>query len=240
MLATAFASNVEPGRLRRDAVPVRTPPVGTLAESLAHGAVRPYNAREHIFCEGDVAAHVFRVESGNVCIYRMVPDGRRQVIDFAYPGDIIGLGALRVHAASAQATSKIRVRCIPTATLHEIAQSDPAFGLKLYEAMAQELIAARELLFTISQRTAAERLAAFLLALSRRNQRHGDDPSEIVLPMTRADIADFLGLTIETVSRNFTKFRAEGLIDIEQCILVTILDAKRLGDHVDGICRISI
>ena len=86
----------------------------------------------------------------------------------------------------------------------------------------------------MSQRTATERLAAFLMALSRRNERRGEDPTEIVLPMTRTDIADFLGLTIETVSRTFTKFRSEHLIDLEQNILVTIREAGALEQMAEG------
>ena len=164
----------------------------------------------------------------------MLADGRRQVVDFAYPGDIIGLGALDTHATSAQATTKTRVRCIPTATLHDVAARNAGLSRKLYEALSHELLAAREHLFTVTQCTAAERLAAFLLALSRRNGRRGENPDEIVLPMTRTDIADFLGLTIETVSRTFSKFRADGLIELEHCILVTLLDADGLAEAASG------
>jgi CRP/FNR family transcriptional regulator len=96
------------------------------------------------------------------------------------------------------------------------------------------LLASRELLFTVGRCTASERLAAFLMGLSRRNQRNGADPDEFVLPMTRWDIADFLGLTIETVSRSFTKLREEGIIDIEQCVLVTIVDHAALARIAEG------
>jgi CRP/FNR family transcriptional regulator len=162
----------------------------------------------------------------------MLPDGRRQVVDFAYPGDLIGLGALGEHTVSAQVTETSRLTAFPIASVHEVARHDLSLGLKLYEAMSQELMAARELLITVCQRTASERIAAFLLALSRRNRRRGSTVDEIVLPMTRTDIADFLGLTIETVSRTLTKLRVDGFIDIEQCILVTI------RDHV-GLTRVA-
>jgi CRP-like cAMP-binding protein len=210
----------------------------SLADRLGAGTLRTVDARDHVFREGDRASHVYQVELGHVCIYRMVHDGRRQVIDFAYPGDFIGLGALGTHAANAQATAKTRIRCVPVATLHEVARHDQQLGLDLYEAMSRELLQARELLFTVSHRTAAERLAGFLLALSRRNERRGAQPDEIVLPMTRTDIADFLGLTIETVSRTFTKFRNDGLIDLEQCILVTIRDAAALTAIAEGTVEI--
>lgn len=206
----------------------------SFADEMLTGPTRVIDAREHLFCEGDRAAHVYLVEAGHVCIYRMMPDGRRQVIDFAYPGDVIGLGALGTHATNAQATIKTWVRSIPVATLHTVAASDAKLGRKLYEALSQELLAAREHLFTVSQCTASERVATFLLALSRRNGRRGENPAEIVLPMTRNDIADFLGLTIETVSRTFSRFRADRLIAIEHCILVTLIDAEGLAAVATG------
>jgi CRP/FNR family transcriptional regulator len=232
MLATAFA----PVTQHEFAAPL--PSVRRTSDALSdrfeQHATRPLAAKEHLFCEGDKATHVYRVEAGHICIYRTMSDGRRQVIDFAYPGDVIGLGAIGEHAVNALASVKTLVRCLPVTTLTDLAQADPRLGMKLYEAISRELLAARELLFTVSQRTASERLASFLLGLSRRNARRSENPGEIVLPMTRSDIADFLGLTIETVSRTFTKFRNDGLIDLEQCILVTILDAAGLEALATG------
>lgn len=239
MLATAFSATPEftPPALRRTSSVVEKTaraPVDALTFRIAGGNIRVLDAKEHLFCEGDPASHVYLVEAGHICTYRMMSDGRRQVIDFAYPGDMVGLGALGEHAVNAQATVKSRVRCVPLAVLHAVSRDDSRLGQQLYEAVSKELLAARELLFTVSQRTATERLASFLLALSRRNARHGADPTQIVLPMTRTDIADFLGLTIETVSRTFTKFRSDGLIDLEQCILVTLLDAEALAQVAAG------
>lgn len=234
MLATAFTTTVD----AEDHAPAaeRLAPIerDALAERLSRGQARTIEAKEHLFCEGDAASHVYRVEVGHICIYRMMPDGRRQVVDFAYPGDLIGLGALVEHADSAQAMERTVVRALPLATLRELAQSDTRLGIMLYEALSRELMAARELLFTVSQRTAAERIAAFLVALSRRNAKRGENGNEIVLPMTRMDIADFLGLTIETVSRTLTKLRLEGVIDLEQCILVTILKPEALAQLAQG------
>jgi CRP-like cAMP-binding protein len=240
MLAIASASNVETvtSTSHRPVAVARNTRGDALADRLGAGTLRTVDARDHVFRDGDLASHVYKVEVGHVCIYRMVHDGRRQVIDFAYPGDFIGLGALGTHAANAQATTKTRIRCVPIAILHDVVRNDQRLGLELYEAMSRELLQARELLFTVSQRTAAERLAGFLLALSRRNERRGDHSDEIVLPMTRTDIADFLGLTIETVSRTFTKFRNDGLIDLEQCILVTIRDAGALAAIADGAIEV--
>ncbi len=233
MLATAFAMPAD----AHDHLPAaRMPLVETdvLADRLARGQPRSLEAKEHLFCEGDAATHVYRVMVGHICIYRMMPDGRRQVVDVAYPGDIIGLGALGDHTDSAQAMERTVVRAMPVAVLRELAQTDTRLGLKLYEALSRELLAARELLFTVSQRTAVERVAAFLQALSRRAERRGEAADEIVLPMTRMDIADFLGLTIETVSRTLTKLRHDGVIDLEQCILVNIRKPDALARLARG------
>lgn len=238
MLATAVTSTATPSARKLSApVPSHTRDGSSVADQFDGGAVRTFNSKEYIYREGDCANNVYRVEAGHICIYRVLPDGRRQVIDFAYPGDVVGLGAMGEHASSAQATSRTLVRCLPVQALHDIIKRDARVGLRVYEALSHELLAARELLFTVSQRTAAERLAGFLLALSHRNARRGEDAKEIVLPMTRTDIADFLGLTIETVSRTFTKFRVDGMIDLEQCVLVTINDVGALMQVACGGCE---
>ncbi|MDX2158373.1 MAG: helix-turn-helix domain-containing protein [Hyphomicrobiaceae bacterium] len=234
MLTTAFTVDSDHDHPMTGGGLAHREPQDALAERLAAGVAHTLEAREHLFCEGDQATHVYRVEVGHICIYRMMPDGRRQVVDFAYPGDVIGLGALGEHADSAQAMERTVVRGLPVATLKDLARFDSQLGIKLYEALSRELLAARELLFTVSQRTAAERVAAFLMALSRRNERRGEKPDEIVLPMTRMDIADFLGLTIETVSRTFTRLRTDGVIDLEQCILVTIRNPGALQALAEG------
>ncbi len=225
MLATTN-SQIDDAQLRHPAA--RPSGCEDLTRSLPEGKIRVVAAGEHVYREGDTATHVYCIEAGHVCIYRVLPDGRRQIVTFAYPGDFIGLGAIHDHATSAQAGAKTRLKSFPIANLQESARFDATLGLRLYAAVSEELAAAHDLLMTVSHRSAGERLAAFLLALSRRNGRRGGNACEIVLPMTRTDIADFLGLTIETVSRTFTKFRLEGLIDLEQCVIVTICDLKAL------------
>ena len=205
-----------------------------LDERLDGAPVRQFAAREHVCYEGDRKFHVYKVEIGAVCLYKTTPDGRRQIVDFAYPGDYVGLGALDTHVFSAQAISPTRLKCLAVAALRQRAERDPRLGLKLYEAVSHELQAARDLLVTVGQRNATGRVAAFLLALSRRNERDGHDPGTFVLPMTRSDIADFLSLTIETVSRTFSKLKLQGLIDLPHSAVVEILDAKALEELASG------
>lgn len=204
-----------------------------LDERLAQGSVRRIESKEHVYCEGDPRTHVFQVEQGVVAVYKTLVDGRRQIIDFAYPGDLIGLGVQREHVLSAQAVCTAKVRCLQTAALERAAESNAKLAIKLYRAVCHELAATRHLLVTVGQRSAAERLASFLLTLHRRL----GEPSSmtVTLAMRRSDIADLLGLTIETVSRTLAKLRTMGLINIEQGgSTVHIRDYARLEELASG------
>jgi CRP/FNR family transcriptional regulator len=228
----SLASAPVPTLMRRS--PSRSTGAEFLDRSLSSGQTRLYAAKQHLFCEGDPASEFFMIEAGNVCIYSVLPDGRRQVIDFAYPGDVVGLGADGEHTLNAEAMAATRVRCLPTATIEAAVCRDPRLGLKLYEAVSRQLGDARHRLMSMGRCDAAERLAGFLLALLRRGKRAAAAGREIVLPMTRSDIADYLGLTTETVSRTFTRFRQEGLITIDQGILIAIRDLPALQRLADG------
>jgi CRP/FNR family transcriptional regulator len=213
---------------------ISSQPVRGFEQTLAQAPLRRVEAKEFVFAEGDPTTHVFRVETGAVALYRILADGRRQIVGFAYAGDLVGLGAEGEHVMNAQAIKPTRLRCLPSATLHHSASRDPMLGLKLYQALALELAATRDLILTTGQRSAVERVVSFLLAFSRRSEREGKDPFEFELPMTRADIGDFLGLTLETVSRSFGKLRSLGLIDLPRSCQVRIIDLEGLENLADG------
>jgi CRP/FNR family transcriptional regulator len=208
--------------------------LGGLDQTLAQASLRRVEAKEFVFAEGDPTTHVFRVETGAVALYKVLADGRRQIMGFAYPGDLIGLGAQGEHVMNAQAIKPTRLRCLAVAALHRSAATDPALGFKLYEALARELAATRDLMLTTGQRSASERVVSFLLAFSRRSARNGQDACDFELPMTRADIGDFLGLTIETVSRTFTKLKTIGLIELPQANRVKLVDLDALESLAAG------
>lgn len=212
----------------------RSPESRTGLARLERGSVRRFMSKEHVFCEGDPRTHVFQIEEGVVTIYRMLTDGRRQIIDFAYPGEFIGLGASAEHYFSAEATSATRVRCYGASALEETAARDPGLALQLYKAVSLELAAARALLVAIGQRSALERVATFLTMLSRRSGSGNGSERVVHLPMRRADIGDFLGLTIETVSRTITKLRVMRVIKIAHGADIEILDAERLEELSEG------
>jgi CRP/FNR family transcriptional regulator len=209
-------------------------PQRTLEEQFSRAPVRAICAKEHAFAEGDSRTHLFRVESGAICLYKVMSDGRRQVLGFAYPGDLVGFGSHDSYQFNAQATKPTQLRLLSWNAVQHTARLDPALSLKLYEAISNELAAAHDLLLTTGQRSAAERLAAFLLAMSRRAEHNGQDPAVVDLPMTRADIGDFLGLTIETVSRTFTKLRQQRIIDLAQSAHVQLLDIEALEELAEG------
>lgn len=234
MLATGTELNLSQPRTSLRQMQGARSPAESLEDQIGHGTLRGFEAKEHIFTEGDKKTFVYVVVSGAVCLYKILPDGRRQVIDFAFPGDMIGLGSGTVEVLNAQATVATRVRCLPTGIVQRAAGQDPRIALRLYEALSRELTAMRDHLICVGQRSAMERVAGFLLSLSERNEAKGGDPLTIELRMTRTDIGDFLGLTIETVSRTFSKLKALGAIEIDQGTTIRLADIELLEALSEG------
>lgn len=245
MLATGTNFNVSSATAIRR--PIEIPSAGTvslenyraklgnsLEDCLAQGALRGFEAKAHVFNEGDPKEFVYTVVTGAVCLYRILSDGRRQVIDFAYPGDVVGLGAGSIETFNAQTTVATRVKCLAISSLRSAARRDPGVAMGLYEALSQQLMAMGNHLVCVGQQSATERLVIFLLTLSRRNQEKGRDRETIELRMTRNDIGDFLGVTIETVSRTFSKLKYLGLIEIDQGTKIRLMDIEQLEAMADG------
>ena len=212
----------------------RSPAPASMDGWLQLGSVQSVPTREEIFFEGDEARNVFEVLDGIVCAYRILPDGERHIVSFYYPGDVIGNCSLGTYAYSAQALTPVRVRRIPRTVLERSMVQRPELAQRFLRLAAIELAATRDHLLCLAAKSAEAKLAAFLLALSRRNEEQGEDPDRITLPMTRLDIADYLGLTIETVSRTLSKFKRNGLIDLPRTTTVNLRDADRLASLADA------
>lgn len=204
----------------------------------AGGIVRDVGTKAHLFTEGDAKSHVYKILSGAICLYRVLADGRRQVIEFALEGDVIGMGYAPIESCSAQAMGQTRVNCFPVSILLKAAKQDSSIALGLYEALSRDLVATREHLQCVGKRGATERLASFLVSLSRRSEERGSDPFSIKLAMNRVDIADFLGMTIETVSRTFTKLKQQRLIEIDRNTTIQLCDRTALSRLAEGEARI--
>jgi CRP/FNR family transcriptional regulator, anaerobic regulatory protein len=213
---------------------IATQPAAEFEKTLAQAPLCRVEAKEFLFAEGDTSTHLYRIETGALALHKILADGHRQVVGFAYPGDLIGLGNQGEHLMNAQAIKTTRLRCLPLSTLHQSVAKDPPLGFRLYEALGWELATGRDLMLTTGQRSATERVIGFLLAFSRRNDRKGEDPTRFELPMTRGDISDFLGLTIQTVSGTFSKLKMLGLIELPPSNRVRLADIHELAKLKDG------
>jgi CRP/FNR family transcriptional regulator, anaerobic regulatory protein len=189
---------------------------------------KTYEPRQDVFYQGDIKGSVHQVESGAVCLYRTLANGKRQIFDFAFAGDVIGLGASSAYTYSAQTIGLVTLKSVPMSKIRMWASRDPEFAFGLYQAISSELEATRDLLLSLGQQSALERVAIFLLTLSERNRRNGRNPHLLAIPMTRSDIGDLLGLTIETVSRCLTKLRRQKSIDIIRGSIVQIIAPESL------------
>jgi len=195
---------------------------------------RKLDSHEHLFMSGDKRTHIYQVLEGVVGVYQMLSDGRRQIVSFCYPGDLIGVVDQENSLQHAEALCKSRVRCIPVKTIETLISSEPGFGQALLATVASELAETRDQLLSLGRKSAAEKLATFLLRISHRNAKVGENETQLYLPMTRAEIGDYLGLTIETVSRNMTRLRVAGVIRLESKSKVQILDREKLEELADG------
>jgi CRP-like cAMP-binding protein len=183
---------------------------GVVADELGlMGSKMTYGRNEEIFGEGEPAEYLYQVVSGAVRTSKILDDGRRQVSAFYVPGDFFGLEAGAEHASSCEAITNTTVLVFKRSALVERAKRDSSIARKLWEITAAELGRAQDHILQLI-RSAEERVSSFLLKMAARTRM----TNELDLPMSRQDIADHLGLTIETVSRTMTHFTAAGFIEL--------------------------
>lgn len=180
-----------------------------------------------LFYEGDEARHFFTLRRGVVRLVRAFPDGRRSIVGFLHDGDFLG-GRFRERGyhATAEAVTKLEYCRLPIEDLQSLAREFPALEHQLLAMSADRMDAAEDHIVLLSRKTAVEKVAAFLLASQEWQKQSG--ASEFDLPMSRSDIADYLGLTIETVSRVMTKLTGSGLITIRDARHIRINDQTEL------------
>ena len=164
--------------------------------------------------EGEQADCFFNITAGTAKLYKLLPDGRRQITGFVGVGHFLGLAVSETYAFSAEAIEPVRFCRFSRPKLRHLLDDFPLMEKRLLEVAANELVAAQEQMLLLGRKTARERLASFLLAQSLQGMPCGHSRSRFRLPMTRADISDYLGLTIETVSRSLTRLHSVGLIDV--------------------------
>lgn len=190
-------------------------------------AGRVVGATTVLFHEGDSADTLYEVVTGVFRATKVFPDGRRQIVAFAYPGDIIGFGHGDHYRFDCDALTPARVQVTARGDMLQAMRSRPELGERLLSMAAGEVAAMHDLSVLLGRRSAMERIAGFLISLAARTGKQAND-QRICLPMCRADIADHLGLTIETVSRNLTKLRSRGVIDLPNRGCFILRDLERL------------
>lgn len=190
--------------------------------------------RASIFLEGDDAEFVYEVLAGVVCCYYLLADGRRQVLSFAFPGDLLGLVQGEAHRYSAEALARTRVHSISRSALLKSAAERPELGQKLLRFATSRLAMMQDHSVMLGRMSALEKVASFLLSLADKTGLRDASTVVLDLPMTRVDIADYLGLTLETVSRTLSKLKVAGAIDLSQPHKVVVLDVSQLESLANG------
>jgi len=173
-----------------------------------------FDGGQTIFSEGDVARSAFGLSQGVVRLYRLLPDGRRQVIAFALAGDFLAMPLGDRFTFSADAVGAVSVCRFPREELKRFIQANPGVMRLLIEFAASELQSAQDQLTLLGNGSAEERVVAFLGNWRRRMARLMPVSQSIPLPMRRQDIADFLGLKLETISRTFARLEQRNVIRI--------------------------
>ena len=193
-----------------------------------------FSAGEVLVREGDPATHLFNITVGDVRVHKLLSDGRRQIVGFLSPGDFLGLATGDQYAFSAEALTAGSACRFRKTDYRKILREMPDLEHALLDRAAHELKAAHDQMLLLGRKTAMERLASFLVNLSDRARRAGGEGRLIELPMTRAEIADYLGLTTETVSRNTTRLKTRGVIRLLSMHSLSIERPKELL-HLAGL-----
>ena len=195
---------------------------------------KQFEPGQTLFEQGDEPKFIFNLTAGMVRLVKLLPNGRRQVIGFVFPGDMLGLAHQGAYTCSAEAIDAVKVCRFPRSKLLGLLEEFPNLKSRLLDIAADELSEAQEQMLLLGRKSPVEKLASFLWRLHGSSQC-GEMFAKVDLPMGRSDIADYLGLTIETVSRTFTKLRNDGVIRLEGASHVVITDEEALADLAEAM-----
>jgi CRP/FNR family transcriptional regulator len=190
---------------------------------------KPLQKNQHLYREGDDFQSVFAVRSGTLKAYRTTDDGREQVTGFYFPGEIVGMDGIanNAHASSAKALETAAVCEIPFSSLEKLSAMMPNLQRHFFQLMSHEITEDQQLITLLSKNSADERVAALMLSISGRNARRKLSATQFRLPMSRVDIGNYLGLTVETVSRVFSRMQKMDVLRVDNKE-IEILDIEGL------------
>lgn len=179
---------------------------------------RPLHKGEHLFNTGDNFHSIYAVRSGSIKTFTESEQGDEQITGLYLPGELIGLDAIHdeKHPCSAIALETTSLCEMPFDTLEDLSTQIPELHHQLFRVMSKEIASDQSLLMLMAQKSADERLAAFLVNLSSRLKARNFSETEFNLSMSRKDIGNYLGLTIETISRTFSRFQSEGILSTQR------------------------
>jgi CRP-like cAMP-binding protein len=194
--------------------------------------LQPFSTRQHfdrnetIFLEGERAERVYRVISGMVRVCRHAPNGARHIADFVLPGELIGIGEFTEHPYTAEAVTPVALTAYTRTSFERLMSSTPAVRVQLVSLLSKTLLATQQQLFVLGCQTAKQRLASFLLRLADRTDVTAGE--RLDLAMGRLDIADHLGMTIETVCRAIAALRDARVITVPNSHQLILNDLRAL------------
>ncbi|WP_025820362.1 electron transport transcriptional regulator EtrA [Shewanella marina] len=190
---------------------------------------KPVQKGEQIFKSGDPLKSLFAIRSGTIKSYTITEQGDEQITGFHLAGDVVGFDGIHAqqHQSFAQALETAMVCEIPFTTLDELSGSMPKLRQQIMRLMSNEIMSDQEMILLLSKKNAEERLAAFISNLATRYGNRGFSAREFRLTMTRGDIGNYLGLTVETISRLLGRFQKAGLIEVKGKY-ITIVDFDQL------------
>ena len=197
---------------------------------------KPLHKHDKLVKAGNKFNSLYAVRAGSFKSFVSSKDGEEQIIGFHFPGDIIGFDALRenAHQSYTQALETAMVCELPYETLDKMAVQFPKLRHQIMSFMSAEIKQDHDLMMLLNKRTAEERLIYFLAHLSKRFEDRGFSPRQYNLSMTRNEIGNYLGLTVETISRLLTRFQKEGIIKVDGK-LITILDFEAMDNKLHSM-----
>jgi CRP/FNR family transcriptional regulator len=191
-------------------------------------------AGQPVVREGEPADHIFNVTSGTVKLYKLMADGRRQVTGFLQDGSFLGLSHANAYVYTAEAVTQVMLCRFQRKALEALMDEFPTVRKKFLEIVMDELAAVEDQKLLLGRKTALEKVASFLIMLSDRAVLRGHPQHLLSVPMGRLDIGDYLGLTIETVSRTLTQIKRAGAISIPDNSHIRIDDRAYLERISEG------
>ncbi|MBO0903837.1 Crp/Fnr family transcriptional regulator [Jiella sonneratiae] len=207
-----------------------------LTQLSRHTVKQKVESDRELVSAGEEVKHYSNVLSGVVKLTRLMADGRQQIVGLQFAPDFVGRPFRRSSEVSAEAATEVKLCSFPKQAMDDMIAASPDLERRLYQQALEELDEAREWILTLGRKTAAEKVASFLLMIAENVDPDGiagGRPIRFELPLKRADIADFLGLTIETVSRQITKLRKAGVILVEHNRTVTVPSLSRLRERCE-------